>query len=472
MVYDIFAGGQGSKTVAANVDTATITMNNGVALSLIGGGYLKSTVKNSTITLTGGVVGNIHGGGYGIGVDYITSAADAVGTATNPEQSLCVVEKVKINATGGRVHDGNEGWGAFYGGGYGFQYVKDVEINIGGTFGKIADTTYVTAAGANGRTDKAKLNITGGEMSVVQTVNRGSVGEVYVKMTGGKVTDMYAGGETGDGNVNGVISNKTVLSLSKGEITSLTAGKSGGTLMAPNSPLMEVYLKDTSDLSLGNDIDVMTLFGTSVKPLFVDETFGELVFEVEELEEIPAETFENIKELGLAYGYPNEEYNWTFKGTDVTDATIPVNPEITVLPEAPEDIKEDLDKLIPAGEKVLFLDFAHEGALPGKATISLMLSPEEYKAGDVLYIAHYNETKKALEKPIRVVVQEQESLEDEGEAILFIEFDITECSTYVVSRTSLVPNPDTSDNILFYVGLGIIGLFTTIAIVNKKKIFN
>lgn len=464
VVYDIFGGGQGSTTVAANVDTAIINFKGGVALSTNGGGYLKSTVKNAIINVTGGVVGNVQGGGYGVGMDYITSASDTVGTEAHPELSTNVVEKATINVTAGRIYDGDAEFGLLFGGGYGFQYVKEVEINIGGTFGQASDYTYVILGGANGRTDKASLNITGGTMEVVQTVNRGSIGNAYIKMTNGRVNNMYVGGETSDKSVNGVISSKVYLALNGGEITSLTAGTSGGTLIPANSPLMEVRIP--SGATIGNKANFATLFGTSLKELMLVPKDKPIMFDETEVEEIPADKFEAAKELDVVYIYGTDNFVWQFDGEDITDPTIAVNPEITLTDTAPDDVKEELNKLIPADAKVKFINFAHDGKLPGKATVFFYLTGSDYKVGDELYIAHFNETTKKLENSIKVVVQKEDT------DLLFIEFDITECSTYTVSTASLVKNPNTGDNIITYSVLGLISLAGLGIILNKKKLIN
>lgn len=473
MVKDIFGGGQGSTTVSANVDTAVITMNGGVLHAIAGGGYLKSTVKNTTINLKNGVVGNIHGGGYAAGQNHITTSADATGTAEHPEQSTTIVEKATINITGGRVNDANATpvpFGTIFGGGLGYQYVKDTTINVGGTFGLNTDYLYLTVGGANGRTDKGRLNITDGIVYIVQTVNRGSIGEAYVKMTGGKVTNMYAGGETGDSTVTGTITTKAVISINGGEITSLTTGKSGGTLMTASSSLKELYLADAATVTVANRSNLSTLFGTIHQLGNMDE-FGNMVMEPETLEELPVDKFKDAKELGHTYSYSTEEYAWAFKGTDITDTTIVVDPEITVTDIAPADIKEDLEKLIPENSNVKFLNFAHDGKLPGKANIRIGVSSEEYKVGDVIYIAHYNETKKVLENSIKTTVKSLSPVDEESDTLakLFIEFDIIECSTYTASNTSLVKNPDTGDNIMLYIALGMITLIGTTVLITRKR---
>ena len=54
-------------------------------------------------------------------------------------------------------------------------------------------------------------------------------------------------------------------------------------------------------------------------------------------------------------------------------------------------------------------------------------------------------------------------------AKLFIEFDIIECSTYTASNTSLVKNPDTGDNIMLYIALGMITLIGTTVLITRKR---
>ena len=110
----------------------------------------------------------------------------------------------------------------------------------------------------------------------------------------------------------------------------------------------------------------------------------------------------------------------------------------------------------------MFLNFAHHGKLPGKATIVYEVS-SKYEDGTKLYIRHYNETSKTLEDPIEVTVENGT-----------IMFEITSCSSYVISTTAPVSNvtvPNTGDNVIYLVGLLVIGIIG-ISLTSKKLLKN
>ena len=108
----------------------------------------------------------------------------------------------------------------------------------------------------------------------------------------------------------------------------------------------------------------------------------------------------------------------------------------------------------------MYLNFTHHGTLPGDAAISYDVS-EIYEAGTTLYVRHFNETTKSLEEPMEVVVDE------DG----IMTFELTSCSTYVLSTTapatSTITNPATGDNIMYVVAFLVIGIIG-VSIATKK----
>ena len=114
-------------------------------------------------------------------------------------------------------------------------------------------------------------------------------------------------------------------------------------------------------------------------------------------------------------------YSWAFESDKITDSSIDVNPEITFTKEAPQKLQASLNTHTKDLKNVNFLNFSHSGVLPGTATISYNVS-DKYAAGTKLYVAHFKESTNTLETPQEVVV----------DADGYIEFDITECSSYVL----------------------------------------
>ena len=117
----------------------------------------------------------------------------------------------------------------------------------------------------------------------------------------------------------------------------------------------------------------------------------------------------------------NLVYAWGFDGNRITDPSIRLNANITFTSEAPEAIRGDVSKLVKDYENVSYLNFEHEGKLPGEAIVMYHVA-DKYAVGTKLYIAHYNETTKELEEAQEVTV------DDNG----LVAFSAEECSSYVL----------------------------------------
>ena len=72
------------------------------------------------------------------------------------------------------------------------------------------------------------LKLTGGKISVYQTVNRGTLNNATIKVAGSSIDKFYVGGETEDKSVTGVINNINTHLIS-GNIENLDSGTSNGT---------------------------------------------------------------------------------------------------------------------------------------------------------------------------------------------------------------------------------------------------
>lgn len=132
----------------------------------------------------------------------------------------------------------------------------------------------------------------------------------------------------------------------------------------------------------------------------------------------------------------NFVYSWNFKGENIDNPRIPLITEVTFTNVAPNAINEEVSKLVAEFKDVTYLNFKHDGKLPGKASISYHVG-DKYAAGTKLYIQHYNESTKKLENIGQAVV------DNDGN----ITFDITECSSYVLYTgvETVVENVKTGD---------------------------
>ncbi|MFT9077689.1 hypothetical protein [Ethanoligenens sp.] len=119
----------------------------------------------------------------------------------------------------------------------------------------------------------------------------------------------------------------------------------------------------------------------------------------------------------------NVSYSWSFKGTDVTK---PMDMDFTV---AHQSKNESAMKQAGTLIEPFYLSFAHEGALPGKATI-VVNTGSYYPSGTTLYLYTYNSQTKKLELTGGNVKL------DNG----FASFAISHCSDYVLVTRPVTPH--------------------------------
>ena len=469
-VANIYGGGEGTATESADVKNVAIVINGGTVVSYLngskltggniaGGGTLASKVETAKIEIKGGTVGVVMGGGKS------SHSGKEAGTISAPENSLNSTGTTEVTISAGTINDANNGYGLVYGGGQGYSYVENTTVNISGN----ADLskTWVTAGGANGRTDVATLNISGGNINTVQTINRGSMIDATVNVTGGAIGKLYAGGEDPESFnndiVNGGFQGNIIVDITGGTVTQLTPGSNYDKVIEANADYVMVFV---SENTVTNVDDLIETFGISVKPYMTD---GENTYVLDVTEEdivLDENLFGALAATGNIYtlGVAKEDgsiYAWAFNGSSITDSTITVNTEVTFTEVAPDRVKADIEEKVADLENIMYLNFAHHGNLPGDAAISYDVS-EIYEAGTTLYVRHFNETTKTLEEPMEVVVDE------DG----LITFELTSCSTFVISTTanqstSTVPNPPTGDNILYMVAFLVIGVIG-ISLATKK----
>lgn len=215
-------GGSHNSDVKVNT---SITMNGGTVRNIIGGGLHKSSVGTAKITINGGTVINVYGGGYDgyvWGSDETCSCANT-NTLEKVKDSTVRVDEVAIVVNGGSAD-------TIFGGGGGYNYVGSVSLVINTLEGK---ASYVTAGGSNGYTGTAEVLVGGGEIAVLQGINRGEMKEISMMIQGGKIDRVYAGGESTDPTVTGVFEEAIVMlgesiTGNGAEIGSISTGTNGG----------------------------------------------------------------------------------------------------------------------------------------------------------------------------------------------------------------------------------------------------
>lgn len=196
----VHGGGYGeSASKAANFESSTIIMQSGKVKSLIGGSRNFGNVGVATIIINGGqATEGIVGGG----------AAPNTGMINN-------VGLANITANGGNCL-------TIYGGGQGLSVVGKTNVLInGGTH------QWVTVGGSNGTTGSGNMVVTGGNITCLQAVNRGSIQDATITIAGGNIANVYGGGETGDSSVNGKCE-KTIFHIESGFNGNLNKGTYGG----------------------------------------------------------------------------------------------------------------------------------------------------------------------------------------------------------------------------------------------------
>ena len=441
------------------IESTNIVMNGGTVKNIFGGGLHKSHVGTSNIIINNGTLSGVTGGGAA----SLDKTCHGEYYSGDPLKSPTIVDNTNVTILDGDIF-------LAYGGGEGISNTGASNIVVKG-----GEIDYLTAGGSNGYTGNANLIIEGGTITVAQTLNRGSINNATLKITNGTINSLYAGGEspesTPDDIVNGGFKENIVVDITGGNIAKFLPGSDFDQDITPNRSNVVVFYKSAN---IGNAADIISLFGTSAKEYItennVDFVYNEVINDVE----LNDSLFSALKDTGNVYTVVVDKgetaYSWVFDGSSITNKDISVNTEITFTNEAPEAIKTEIESQIKGLENVSYLNFSHNGLLPGKATIVYYVG-DKYSDGTKLYVSHFNEETKKLEKTQEVTVEDGN-----------IVFDITECSSYVLATNNIVntenetisSNPKTGDNIILYIVLGIIGVAGTSTIIynNNKKVLN
>lgn len=198
-------GGGNAISVPLHFPHTKITMNSGFIGNIVGGNEAGGTVDTAEIIINGGTINNVNGAG--------AAWSDYYG-----KMFPNTVYNVKLTINDGIIK------ACVYGGGIGADSNAETNVEITINDGVMY---YLTTGGSNGNTNAATLNMNGGNVQILQSTNRGSVGNIVYNITGGTIEKAYLGGEAAQdvsGTVNSIICNAT-----GGSITNLYFGTDGST---------------------------------------------------------------------------------------------------------------------------------------------------------------------------------------------------------------------------------------------------
>ena len=342
-VQNLVAGGLGySADKSSTVTTANVIINGGtISNAVTGGGYFNAKVNESNIQMNGGTALTVQGGGMASG--KIDGVNYSVGTKEDSENSPNRTEIANVTISGGKVTYG------VFGGGQGYSYTGTV--NLTRSDGDMSNS-YVTAGGSNGYTGTANVKLTGGNIGVYQTVNRGVLDNATVKVAGSSIGKFYVGGETEDKSVTGVI-NKINTLLVSGSIESLDSGSSNGSPMAIDNENYNVTATDSVKITNDNigdskkSISYDFTVSTKTVKLFVNQNMKistVVTTEPSGYEDVFADLFSysvddksiaTVSEDGIITGFSEGNTSVTVKNgdkTQIVDVTVTdVQPMIILL---------------------------------------------------------------------------------------------------------------------------------------------
>lgn len=230
----------------AKVENANIIINGGtVSSNIIGGGYLYSQVTNANLIINGGITETILGGG--LATVNIDGQMQYVGEALHPESSPNRVNNANIVINDVTMPLPSHQGGIIYAGAQGYAFVGETNLTING--GNMSKTT-ILAGGSDDYVNKSNINISGGDILLYQSINRGTVKNVTVKVTGGNIKE-FAVSAKSDTIPSGELEEATIYFLD-GTVEKLEAG------VAKSKPLEIDKIKykviQASDMTITNNL--------------------------------------------------------------------------------------------------------------------------------------------------------------------------------------------------------------------------
>lgn len=300
--------------------TTDIIMEGGTVNAIYGGGLHKSNVSEAYIEIKAGTINFQVCGGGAAALTNACGCEYASWDDGDAKDSPCRVDKATIIVEDGATFNGEGvyGYSLLYGGGQGISYTGEVIMNING--GNFVDT-YVTAGGSNGYTGTSDLNIASGDFKcVVQGINRGTMDEINMNITGGSFNNLYIGGETADASVTGTYEKaNVVISGDNIKITNLLPGSNGNSVEDDASKVELVLGKDVLPENITKKEIAETLFGISGDYDTFELTFVKLNKESVEMLIGDTVTLEAIVEAGI--GVEDTSVIWETENPNIATVT-------------------------------------------------------------------------------------------------------------------------------------------------------
>lgn len=300
----------------AHADPATydtkVTMNGGTVKNVFGGGLHESYIGRAEVTINAGTVtGSITAGGANV----LANSDNCAPTAENATGSATRVVNANLVINGGSATN-------VFGGGEGLGYTKTTTTTInGGTF------QYVTAGGSNGYTGNASLNVTNGEITIMQSVNRGDMETANMNVTGGTIKKLYVGGEEGDATVTGTIDAISLDIAGNSTVENLYLGTNGGQVIGTNGndATVQVAIYDGATVHIADP----SQFADNMIIEYVYVTIDDARYELEKgktLADLGSDTLSAIKTVN-----GKEFVKFVIKGTetDFSEST-PIDADIAL----------------------------------------------------------------------------------------------------------------------------------------------
>ena len=182
------------------------------------------------------------------------------------------------------------------------------------------------------------------------------------------------------------------------------------------------------------DVSTSTTSATLIQDITNSNNDAHIVINYSENAEISEKVFDAIRGTERTLEFIADGIKWTFKGPDITNPkkinlSIFYNTTVSDI-----DAKDSLFSKLLEDKDCVFLHFADNGVLPGKAVVSIKAdyAMRKYLGTNGLYVYYINKSSGRLEP----VASNVEITDD-----FYIEFDITHCSDYVITNEDILTIP-------------------------------
>ena len=342
----LFANGT-PVTVEARTDGvagALVKWNGGEKLlpadnSVFGGRHDSAAKIDSTsVTVNGGkFTGKVHGGGAS---SYSGSTCHQPWYEGNKEKATTVVDEAIVTINGGTLTD-------VFGGGEGISYTKKATLIVNKSFtGNIA---YATAGGSNGYADEAYVELYGGNVKVLQAVNKGFINNSDMLVDGANVENAYVSSEGANQKLG--VTESASLTIKSGKVKNVAPGQSGNPGEKATTISSLLYKEGTVE-NMSNDFDgdmvseaVILTFNANGETETVAVPKGGS-FTADEVTELTSE----LENALVGSGYKFVGFFKDDKFTTAFDLTKPMNEDTTVFMKL-EEVKNNTEVKNNDGKK-------------------------------------------------------------------------------------------------------------------------